>query len=296
MALWPVGTKESASPVKSLSPEQRASLRAVVANIKYELIPLKNVRDQAAAVPPRSRVTVTASPAHGMEATLEVSEFVAGLGHEVTPHLSARMIRDRAHLADLLARAKAIGLRHAFIVGGDAKEPGEFADGLALLRAIHEMGNPFDDLGFPSYPEGHADISDEVLMQALKDKQQYANQTTTQMCFNPSRVEAWIKRVRAEGVTLPIYLGVPGVLELTKLMTIAARIGVADSARYLSKNLGLLGHLASPGSFGADAYLTSLADTLAEPATNVAGLHVFTMNQVPATAAWHQRMQDELRD
>jgi methylenetetrahydrofolate reductase (NADPH) len=292
MALWPFGSKQEVT----LSPEQRMALGAVVANAKFELIPLKNVRDQAAAVPPNSQVTVTASPAHGLEATLEISEFVKGLGHEVTPHFSARMVRDRAHLTDLLARAKAIGLRRVFVVGGDAKEPGEYADGLALLRGMQELGHHFEDVGIPSYPEGHADIPDDVLMRILKEKQQFAHQTTTQMCFNPGRVEAWIDKIRAEGVTLPIYLGVPGVLELTKLMTIAGRIGVGESAKFLSKNMGLLGVIASPGSFGADAYLNGLADTIARPEAKVVGLHIFTMNQVPATAGWRDKFARNLRD
>ncbi len=291
MAIWPFGTREEAS----LSKEQRAALSAVVANAKYELIPLKNVRDQAAALPPRSRATVTASPQHGIETTLEVSEYVAGLGHEVTPHLSAHMIRDRAHLKDLLDRARAIGLKHAFIVGGDAKDSGgEFHDGLALLRAMDEIGHPFEDIGVPSYPEGHVDIADDVLMQALKNKQQYAKQTTTQMSFNPGAVSTWVDKIRAEGVTLPIYLGVPGVLELTKLMTIAARIGVGASASFLSKNMGLVGALVRPGSFGADTFLKSLADTMANPASKIAGLHIFTMNQVPATAEWHNKLKNDL--
>jgi len=290
MALWPFGSKQEVA----LSPEQRAALAGVVANAKYELIPLKNVRDQAAAVPPNSQVTVTASPAHTLEFTLEIAEFVKGLGHEVTPHLSARMTRDRAHLTDLLQRARAIGLKKVFVVGGDAKDPGEFKDGLALLRAMNEIGHPFEHVGIPSYPDGHADISNDVLMQALKDKQQYAKQTTTQMSFNPGAVSTWVEKIRAEGVTLPIYLGVPGVLELTKLMTIAARIGVGASASFLSKNMGLVGALVRPGSFGADTFLKSLADTMANPASKIAGLHIFTMNQVPATAEWHQKLKDEL--
>src|SRR4051812_38199600 len=118
MALWPFGTKEDAS----LSKEQKAALGAVVANAKYELLPLKNVRDQAAAVPPRSQVTVTASPQHTLDTTLDVCEFIVGLGHDVTPHFSARMTRDTAHLTDLLARAKSLGLKRVFVVGGDAKE------------------------------------------------------------------------------------------------------------------------------------------------------------------------------
>jgi len=291
MALWPFGTKEGTS----LSKEQRAALAAVVANAKYELLPLKNVRDQAAAVPPKSQVTVTASPQHTLETTLDVCEFVVGLGHEVTPHFSARMTKDKAHLADLLARARQIGLKKVFVVGGDAKEPGEFKDGLSLLRAMSELGHPFEHVGIPSYPDGHADISDDALMQALKDKQQFADSTTTQMCFDPEKVATWVGQIRREGVTLPINLGIPGALEITKLMTIAARIGVGQSTKFLSKNLGLVGALVNPGAYGADTFLKSLADEMVDPSAKIAGIHIFTMNQVPSTAAWHQKLAEELR-
>jgi methylenetetrahydrofolate reductase (NADPH) len=70
---------------------------------------------------------------------------------------------------------------------------------------------------------------------------------------------------------------------------------VADSAKFLTRHLGLLGHIANPGSFGADAFLRSLADTLAHPVAAVAGLHIFTMNQVRATVAWQERLASELR-
>jgi len=291
MALWPFGTKEGTS----LSKEQKAALAAVVANAKYELLPLKNVRDQAAAVPPKSQVTVTASPQHTLETTLEVSEFVVGLGHAVTPHFSARMTRDKAHLAALLARAKQIGLTRVFVVGGDAKEPGDFKDGLSLLRAMSELGHPFEHVGVPAYPDGHAEISDDALMQALKDKQQYADSMTTQMCFDPEKVATWVGQIRREGVTLPINLGIPGALEITKLMTIAARIGVGQSTKFLSKNLGLVGALVNPGAYGADTFLKSMADEIADPSAKIAGIHIFTMNQVPSTAAWHQKLTEELR-
>jgi methylenetetrahydrofolate reductase (NADPH) len=290
MAWWRFGRAEKTP----LSTEERTALRALVANAKYELIPLKNVRDEAAQLPPGAVATVTASPKHGMDATLDVCEFVAGRGHQVIPHLSARMIRDRAQLGELLARAKNAGIRKAFIVGGDATEPGEFADGLALLRAMHEIGHPFEEIGVPSYPEGHVNFSDAVAMQSLKDKQQYAQSTTTQMAFNPQAVAEWIAKIRAEGITLPVHLGTPGVLEMTKLLRIAAQIGVADSARYLQKNTGLIGHLANPGSFGPDAFLQALAPAIADPAAKIEGLHIFTMNAVGATAVWQKGMLQEL--
>ena len=123
-----------------------------IISIMWLTLPLKKVRETAEALPAGARVTVTASPAHGLETTLDVSEWLAARGHEVTPHLSARMVRDRAHLADLLARIRTIGIRKVFIVGGDAETPGAFPEALALLRALHEIGHPFDDIGVTAYP------------------------------------------------------------------------------------------------------------------------------------------------
>ena len=291
MGWWPFGKSGKAT----LSAEERAALTTLVTNPKYELIPLKKVRETAEALPPGARVTVTASPAHGLETTLDVSEWFAARGHEVTPHLSARMVRDRAHLTDLLARIRGLGIRTVFVVGGDAETPGEFPEALALLRAMHDIGHPFDDIGVTAYPEGHVNIADDVLMRVLKEKQQYAHYMASQMAFNPEAVSSWLSRIRTAGISLPLDLGVLGVVEMTKLMTIAAKIGVADSARYLNKNRGLIGALASPGAFGPDAFLKAMAPTLADPTSRVRGLHVFTMNQVASTAAWQQRMLAELR-
>jgi methylenetetrahydrofolate reductase (NADH) len=278
----------------SLTEGQRAALKALVAEAKYELIPLKDALARSEALPPGVAVTVTASPSHGIEATFDLAEAVAARGHEVTPHLSAHMLRDRAHLAELLQRARDAGLRSVFVVGGDTRDRGELHDGVMLLRTIHELGNPFDAIGIPAYPEGHPDIPPEILLRALRDKQSLATYMTTQMSFDPGAVATWLERVRTEDVMLPVHLGIPGVAELTKLMTIAARIGVADSARYLKKNKKMVGHLMRGGAFSPDAFLEALAPALADPVVDVRALHVFTFNQVEQTAAWQRRMLDEL--
>src|SRR5688572_22541261 len=56
MGWWPFGKSEQAP----LTAEERAALTALVSNPKYELIPLKKVRETAEALPPGARVTVTA--------------------------------------------------------------------------------------------------------------------------------------------------------------------------------------------------------------------------------------------
>jgi methylenetetrahydrofolate reductase (NADPH) len=281
---------------EGLTQDQRAALRSLVATAKFELIPLSNALAAAEALPHGCPVTVTASPSHGLEATLDLAESMIDRGHAVIPHLSAHMIRDRAHLAELLDRCRATGVTRAFVVGGDAKDRGEIHDGLALLRAMDELGHPFEEIGVPGYPEGHIDIPDERLMEVLLEKQRYASYTATQMCFNPAAIVDWFARIRAAGVTLRVHLGTPGVAELTKLLAVSARIGIADSARYLKKNRRMVGRLLTPGKFGPDALLEGVAPALVDPGADVEALHLFTFNQVSATVEWQQRMLGMLDD
>ena len=72
----------------------RTALAAVLADPTFELLPLKNAADQEAALPPNARVSVTASPAKGLEATVALSVHLEGAGFRVVPHLSARMVRE----------------------------------------------------------------------------------------------------------------------------------------------------------------------------------------------------------
>lgn len=281
--------------VRTLTAFERVALAPLVAEAKLEVIPLLNALGTCEALPPGSMVTVTSSPSHGIEATVELAEKLAARGHTVIPHLSAHMIWTHEHLEDLLARLAEGGFRRVFVVGGDAVDHGDFHDGLMLLRAIDELGRPFDEIGVPAYPEDHPKISGERLLEVLLEKQRYASYMTTQMSFNPRAIAGWIVRMRASGVTLPVHLGLPGVADLTKLMTIAARIGVADSARYLKKNRNLIGQVIK-GRFGPDGLLRELTPTLADPAADVAALHVFTFNQVERTVAWQRRMLGDLGD
>ena len=274
--------------------EGRRALARLVASPIYELVPLANARDHAVALPPAARVTVTTSVRLGLDATLKLAAWLSLHGHDVAPHIAARLIRDRAHLVDVVARMRATGLRRIFVVGGDGDPVGEVADGLSLLRLLNELGHSFAEIGVPAYPEGHTKIPDDVLMRDLQEKHRYAQAMTTQMSFNAPAVASWIERIRSEGISLRIHLGIPGALELGKLIAVAARIGVADSARYLMKQRSLLGHLVQRGPLGADQFLRDLAATLVAPAVNVEALHVFTMNQVEQTVAWQRRMLAKL--
>lgn len=267
----------------------RAALAGLLAAPTFELIPLKNVHEQAAALPPGATVSVTASPAKGIEATVELAIALEAQGFRAIPHLSARMIRNRAHLASLLTALADAGIDRAFVVGGDADEPGEFLDGLSLLRAMAELGGGPREIGVPCYPQGHADIPDAVLLAALRDKAPFASYMTTQLCFDPRAIGAFIAARRADGISLPVKIGIPGVAEIPKLMSISARIGVRDASRFILKNTRFVGELLTAGGiYRPTGLLEKLAPVIADPAAGVIDLHVYTFNQVPSTEAWRR--------
>jgi methylenetetrahydrofolate reductase (NADPH) len=273
----------------TVSAEGRDALARVLAAPTFELIPLKNALDQAAFLPAGATVSVTASPAKGIDATVALCEQLQAGGFRAVPHLSARMVRDRQHLCDLVAWLEGAGVRRAFIVGGDEKEPGDFPDGLSLLREMAEIGHPLDEIGIPCYPQGHAFIADGVLLEALRDKAAFAAYMTTQLCFDPGAIDSWIRERRADGVALPVHIGIPGVAEPHRLLAIAARIGVADTHRFLSKNVRFVARMARSGGFyRPDGLLDSLAPSVADPATHIVDLHVYTFNAVAATERWRK--------
>jgi methylenetetrahydrofolate reductase (NADPH) len=281
---------------RSLSDAQAAALVRVLQAPTFELIPLKNAIDKAAVLPAGSTVSVTTSPSRGIEATVALSEQLQAHDFRAVPHISARMIRDRAHLADMIAWLEGAGVDRAFVVGGDAKEPGAYPDGLALLREMAEIGHPLSEIGIPGYPQGHAFIADKALQDALRAKASFASYITTQVCFDPAAIGAWIAARRAEGITLPVHVGVPGVAEPQKLLTIAARIGVADTHRFLVKNVRFVTRLIRSGGFyRPDGLIEGLAPSVADPEMGISGLHLYTFNAVDATEDWRRQYLDRLR-
>jgi methylenetetrahydrofolate reductase (NADPH) len=278
-----------------LDADGSAALARVLADPTFELIPLKNVREQAAALPRGAAVSVTASPAKGIEATVELAIELEGSGLRAIPHLSARMIRDRAHLATLLSRLRDAGIDRAFVVGGDADEPGEFLDGLSLLRGMADLGQAPSELGCPCYPQGHPDIPDEALAQALRDKAPFVQYMTTQLCFDPKAIASFVAARHAEGIDLDVKLGIPGVAEIPKLMSISARIGVKDASKFVLRNYRFVGQLLkSGGIYKPSRLVQDLAPVISDQGARVIGLHVYTFNNVPATVAWRDELRSSL--
>jgi methylenetetrahydrofolate reductase (NADPH) len=269
-----------------------AGVAPLLRSPRFEVFPAAGVEDAVTEwLPPGTTVTVTASPAKGLDATLDLAELLAGRGYRVVPHVSARLVADDAHLADIVARLTACGVDDVFVPAGDADPPaGRFDSALSLLERLAEMGNPFARIGITGYPETHPRIDDDITVQAMWDKRRHAAYIVSNLCFDPATMRRWVSRVRARGVTLPLYVGLAGPVERARLLRMAAKAGAAESARFLAGHTEWFLRLGTPGGYSPERLLSRLAPTLSSPPAGVEGLHLFTFNQVQQTEQWRRAL------
>ena len=274
----------------------RESLKRAISDLGFEVIPFKKT-EQAVVdhVPTDVRLTVTASPAKGQDATIDLSVALVGHGYTVAPHLSAQQVRDRAHLVDIVARCREAGITDAFVVGGDpTDEPTGFNNAHELLVALHEMDHSFTDIGIGGHPEGHPTAPDELLFQALKDKAPLATHIKTQIVFDPKVILTWARELKNRGIDLPVHVGVPGAVTRQKLMRVSGGLGIGESAKFLKKQQNLFWRFFIPGGYSPDKIIKGLAPHIGKPDNHIEGFHVFTFNDLEPTEAWRKQLMRDL--
>jgi methylenetetrahydrofolate reductase (NADPH) len=274
----------------------RPSLIAALQRPRYEVLPIDGVVEEVVAHLPRgSKVTLTASPTKGLDATLTVAEALAPRGYSVVPHLSARLVRDRAHLEEIVARLRAADVREVFVIAGDARQPaGEYTGAAELLAAMGELRESFAEVGISGYPESHHFISDETTIEAMFAKEPMATYIVSQICFDAGVIATWVKRVRDRGTFLPIWIGVPGAVDSRKLLRTSLRIGLGESVRFLRSQRGLLRRFLRPRVYEPTELLEALTPTFADPDARLGGIHVYTFNELKRTETWRRQLVDRL--
>lgn len=275
-----------------MSDARNEALVEALAQPRFELIPMEGAIEWANHLPEGAKVAVTCSPTKGIESTLLFGEELLARGFRIVPHIAARLVADRAHLEEIVRRLDDLKVREIFVIGGDAKKPaGPFSGAFDLLSAMADSGHDFEHVGVGGYPEGHPIIDDGTLRRALLDKRPFATYVVSQMCFDPGAILAWVAGIRQQGIGLPVYIGLPGVVERRKLLQISLKIGVGDSARFLAKHTNLVTRFLKPGGYGPDGLVKELAPYVGDRDYNIAGFHIYTFNQVESTEKWRQQMQ-----
>ena len=272
-------------------PARTQTLHRLLSNARYEVLPTATAEEKVVThVPLDVPITVTASGAKGLEATLGLAERLAGRGYRTVPHLAARMITGRVELGEIRARLDAAGITSVFVPGGDVDPVGDYPDAFSLLEDLVALQQPFEQVGITGYPESHPMIADDLTIQAMWDKRRHATHVVSNLTFDAGAVDSWLTRMRARGITMPLLLGMPGPVDRTKLLAMATKIGVGESTRFLVKHKGTFARLAAPGGFTGQRFLEQCATAASRPGARVEGLHVFTFNQIAETETWRQEL------
>ena len=252
-----------------------------------EVFPTDTIEAKLNVLEPGSYVAVTCSPTRGVDVTLDMSERLALRGFKVVPHVAAKMVRNKAHLREIIAHLNDLPIISIFVPGGDADKPtGDYETALSLLRDITDFDHKFTEIGVAAHPEGHPAASNEELLDALVKKQEFANYLVTQMCFDADVIGSWLRSIRE--------IGVPGVADRGALLKTSLRIGVGDSLRYLKRNPKVAARLMLSNEYRPDELLTDLAPYLADASYDIQGHHIYCFNQVEKTEQWRHAFLEGL--
>lgn len=279
------------------APADQGALAAFLQGFSIEVMPrtAEKIADFRPLLPAGTRVYIAhidGTPIADMVAT---AARLRAEGFEPMPHFPARIIADRATLADWIARYRAeAGVRQALLLAGGVAQPvGDFHSSMQLIETGLFTG--FERLHVAGHPEGNRDIdpdgSDRNVMEALRWKQAFAERTdaqvalATQFCFEAGPVIAWVERLAAEGISIPVHIGVAGPAKLQTMLKFAIACGVGPSLRVLQKRAKDVTKLLLP--FEPDGFLSDLARHKAQnPAFGIEAVHFFPLGGIGATTDW----------
>ena len=272
-------------------------LEAFLQGYSIEVMPrtAEKIADFRPLFPAVARVYIAHIEGTAIEDMVATAKRLSDEGFTPMPHFPARIIKDRATLGDWIARYQGeAGVKQALLLAGGVATPhGDFATSMRLLESGAFSG--FDRLHIAGHPEGNRDIdpdgSDKMVMEALRWKQAFSERTdakmamATQFCFEPAPVIAWAERLAAEGISLPIHIGVAGPGKLQTLLKFAIACGVGASLRVLQKRARDVTKLLMP--FTPDDFLTALAEhKAANPGFGIESVHFFPLGGITANATW----------
>lgn len=241
--------------------------------------------------PAGTRVYLSCLPNRTPEKLVEYAVNVRAAGFEPVPHITARVYESRDAVDHLLGRlVREAGVRSALVIAGDRDDvAGPYTSALDLIASGALDAHGIHEIDISAYPDGHPKIDDAVLRRALAEKlaagakRNLKLNITTQFCFDPDHILAWLRGLRAEGIALPVRIGVAGPTSIPTLMKFALRCGVRASLRgaFNPKTLALFGGVATP-----DTIIRALAEAPDRAQLGPFNIHFFTFGGLVPTADW----------
>ena len=276
-----------------------AATAALLQGYSIEVMPrtAEKVEDFRPLLPAGTRVYVAHIAGTPIEDMVSTARRLRGEGFEPMPHFPARLIPDRATLADWIARyAGEAGVTQGLVLAGGVAEPlGDFHASTQLLETGLFDRAGFTRLHVAGHPEGNRDIDPDggthAVSEALRWKQGFSERTdarmaiATQFCFDAAPVIAWADGLREAGIDLPVHIGVAGPAKLQTLIKFAIACGVGPSLRVLQKRALDVTKLVLP--YEPTEFVAALAaHKAAHPEFGVTNVHFFPLGGIGPNAAW----------
>ena len=257
------------------------------------------VQDFREILRPRATVFITFLPGTDYRETITTAKRLRDEGFEPAPHFPARSMKDKAMVEDYLARVTGeAGVEHVLAIAGAVENPiGPFADSMELLDTGLFDKYAIKRIGVAGHPEGSPDMSDEAIAEALAWKLSFAERSdaafhiVTQFCFEAQPIIDWDAKLRADGNSFPIWIGVPGLAKLATLIKYAVACGIGNSMQFLTKKSKDITKMVSQQA--PDRLVRDLANHAAsDPEFGVERVHMYPLGGLKASAAWGYAVAD----
>ena len=288
--------KKADPAIETVNPAVESFLQ----DFSIEVMPrtAEKVEDFTALLPAGTRVYIAHIEGTPIEDMVATAARLNADGYKVMPHFPARIIKDRATLADWIARYQGeADVKQGLILAGGVTTPhGDFSDSMQLLET-----GLFDEAGFTrlhvaGHPEGNRDIDTTGTANvdaALRWKNDFQTRTdakmaiATQFAFEAKPIIAWADGLRDAGITLPVHIGIAGPAKLQTLIKFAIACGVGPSLKVLQKRAMDVTKLLLPYE-PTDVVAELAAHKAANPDFNISHVHFFPLGGIKTNATWAQ--------
>ncbi|WP_158963412.1 methylenetetrahydrofolate reductase [Chachezhania sediminis] len=257
----------------------------------------EKVESFADILPAGTRVYIAHIAGTPIEDMVATARRISAEGFSVMPHFPARIIADKATLADWLARYQGeAGVEQGLLLAGGVADPvGEFDSSMQLMET-----GLFDKAGFKrlhvaGHPEGNRDIDPDGgrrnVDAALQWKQGFSERTdaemaiATQFAFEAEPIIEWADALKAAGITIPIHIGIAGPAKLQTLIKFAIACGVGPSLKVLQKRAMDVTKLMLPYE-PTEVIAKLAAHKAANPDFNIERVHFFPLGGIKTNATW----------
>ncbi|HET7428604.1 MAG TPA: hypothetical protein VFJ66_04080 [Gaiellales bacterium] len=272
-----------------------ARLRELAASTSVEVTPRHAAELAPGVLPAGTSVYITALPGADLENLVTGAAAVRAAGYSPVPHITARAISGADQLDRLLGRLiEAAAVDDVLVIAGGAKEvAGEYTSSMDVLRSGLLERHGIVRAGVAGHPEGSPDIPPEAALQAVRDKNAFAESSSielrivSQFALASAPYIEWERQLREHGNRLPVIAGIPGVTSPATLLKYALACGVGPSVNVLRKKSGGLIKLATTRLWKPDEVAEGIAQsTVDDPQSLIRGLHIFPFGGVERSAEW----------